>query len=107
MALTDDGVDRLRLWQPGQILRCQIQHGRRARDAHAQPVCHGPLGAEGLDGLRLAQDGFRVLQKDCAARCGPDAARGALENAEAQHLLHIVQDTAEIRLADKQIFRRL
>ena len=48
-----------------------------------------------------------MLQKDRAARRGTDAARGALKNAEAQHLLHIVQDAAEIRLADKQVFRCL
>ena len=48
-----------------------------------------------------------MLQKDRAARRGPDAACGALKNAEAQHLLHIVQDAAEIRLADKQVLRRL
>ena len=107
VAFADDRVDRLCLRQSGQILRRQIQHGRRARDAHAQPVRHGPLGTEGLNGLRLAQDGLCVLQKDRAARRGPDAARGALKNAEAQHLLHIVQDAAEIRLADKQVLRRL
>ena len=101
VAFADDRIDRLCLRQSGQILCRQIQHGRRARDAHAQPVRHGPLGAERFNGLRLAQNGLCVLQKDRAARRGPDAACGALKNAEAKHLLHIMQNTAEVRLPDE------
>ena len=101
VAFADDRIDRLCLRQSGQILCRQIQHGRRARDAHAQPVRHGPLGAERFNGLRLAQNGLCVLQEDRAACRGTDAARGTLKNAEAKHLLHIMQNTAEVRLPDE------
>ena len=107
VTLADDRVDRLRLRQAREILRGQIQHGGRAGDAHAQPVRHGPLGPQRLDGLGLAQDGLGVLQEDRAARRRPEAAGRALKDAEAQHLLHVVQDAAEVRLADKQVLRGL
>ena len=57
--------------------------------------------------VHLPQDAFRVLQEDRAALGRADAAARALEDLEAERVFHIVQDAAQVRLADKQIFRGL
>ena len=63
--------------------------------------------AERLDRVHLPQDAFRVLQEDRAALGRADAAARALEDLEAERVFHIVQDAAQVRLADKQVFRGL
>lgn len=67
----------------------------------------GAARAERLDRVHLPQDAFRVLQEDRAALGRADAAARALEDLEAERVFHIVQDAAQVRLADKQIFRGL
>ena len=107
VAFKNSRVQIGRLRQRRKIPRRRVQKLRGARDADAQPVRNGMARPERLNIVHLAEHIARVLEEPCAALRRTDAPAGALENAEAKRLLQIVQDAAQIRLAEKEVFRRL
>ena len=60
-----------------------------------------------IDALELADDALGVLQKNRAALGRANALAGPLKNLEAEVRFHLVENTAEVGLADEQIFRCL
>ena len=107
VAFADGNILALVLREARNELRNKVERGSRTGDADTQPVGYSPPRAEGLDRVHLTQDAPRVLEKDRAALGRADAAARALENAEAEGILHVVQDAAQIRLADEEVFRGL
>ena len=106
VAFADDRVEAL-LLQPRQIRRCRVEQGRCARNAHTQPVRHGVARAERVDLLELAQNTLCMLQKHRAALGRTGALAAALKDAEAHGFFHLMQNAAEVGLADEQVLRRL
>ena len=96
-------VDRQRI----EIVRRQIENERRARNADAQPVFHRVARSERVNAFEFPDDALGVLQKNCAALGGTHALAGSLKNLETEICLHLVQNAAEVRLTDEQVFRRL
>ena len=62
---------------------------------------------ERLNVVHFPQNVACVLEERRAALRRADAAAGALKDAEAQRLLQIVQDAAQVRLPEEEILRRL
>ena len=62
---------------------------------------------ERIDALELADDALGVLQKNRAALGRANALAGPLKNFEAKVCFHLMQNAAEVGLADEQIFRSL
>ena len=90
-----------------EIVRRQIKDERRARDADAEPIFYRVARSQRIDALQLADDALGVLQKNRAALGRANALAGPLKNLEAEVRFHLVENTAEVRLADEQIFRCL
>ena len=62
---------------------------------------------ERIDGFHFAQNASRVLQKQRAALRRAHALTGALKYRKPGRFLHVAQDAAQVRLAEKKILRGL
>lgn len=107
MALPDHAVK-------GRI-RCQgadiVGHYPEGRlgmgNAHPQQIAHGVVRAQHGHGVHFPQNIMGVLQKNGPTGGGMHALAGPLENGKAHAFLHVPQDSAQVRLAQIEIFRRL
>ena len=107
MTLAHHRIEILVGRQRVEIVRRQIKDERRSRDADAEPVFYRVARSQRIDALELADDALGVLQKNRAALGRANALAGPLKNLEAEVRFHLMQNAAEVGLADEQIFRSL
>ena len=107
VTLPNHGVQALLGRKQSEIIRHRAEYRRRAGNTYAQTVGHRIARAQCVDGFHFAQNAPRVLQKDCAALRRTDTFAGAFKDCETNRFFHVAQNTAQVRLPDKEIFGRL